>query len=86
MEFSIERIAPEHVQGLHRALAVVARERKYLALLEAPALERTRQFVTNNIEKGFPQFVALAANDVVGWCSSQKRAFSAACRNGWVRY
>jgi RimJ/RimL family protein N-acetyltransferase len=68
MDVEIKRIAPEHIEGLHRAVDFVARERKYLAFLEGPPLESTRQFVTNIIEKGFPQFVALAANDVVGWC------------------
>lgn len=68
MDVEIKRIAPEHIEGFHRAVDLVARERKYLAFLEAPPLESTRQFVTNNIEKGFPQFVALADNDVIGWC------------------
>jgi hypothetical protein len=33
---------------------------KYLAFLEAPPLDRTHQFVMNNIAKGYPQFVAVA--------------------------
>jgi RimJ/RimL family protein N-acetyltransferase len=68
METKIELIAPEHIQGFHRALDLVSRERKYVFSLEAARLERTRQFVTNNIEKGFPQYVAIADGEVVGWC------------------
>jgi RimJ/RimL family protein N-acetyltransferase len=68
MEVEVKRIAPEHIAGFHRAVDFVSRERKYLAFLQGPPLESSRQFVANNIENGFPQFVALAANDVVGWC------------------
>src|ERR1700675_526256 len=68
MEVAIARIAAEHVEGFHRAWDFVARERKYLAFLEAPPLDRTRQFVMHNIAKGYPQFVAVAGGDGVGWC------------------
>lgn len=61
-------IAPEHIEGFHRALDVVSRERKYLAFLEAPPLESTRDFVLGLIEAGNPQFVALEGEVVVGWC------------------
>jgi ribosomal protein S18 acetylase RimI-like enzyme len=61
-------IAEEHIASFHEALDVVARERKYLALLEAPPLERVSDFVLANIEQRHPQFVALDADAVVGWC------------------
>jgi RimJ/RimL family protein N-acetyltransferase len=67
MEVKITQIAAEYVEGFHRAVDFVARERKYLAFLEAPPLDRTRQFVMNNIAKGYPQFVAVAGGEVVGW-------------------
>ncbi|MEA2819508.1 MAG: hypothetical protein QOJ86_1512 [Bradyrhizobium sp.] len=57
-----------HIDGFHRALDIVARERRYLAFLEAPPLEATRTFVLDNIKRGHPQFVALSAGEVVGWC------------------
>ena len=65
---TIERIAPQHIEGFHRALDCVARERKYLAFLEAPPLDSTRKFVMDNIANGHPQFVAVADATVVGWC------------------
>jgi RimJ/RimL family protein N-acetyltransferase len=68
MEVEITRMAAEYVEGFHRALDFVARERRYLAFLEAPPLESTRQFVLNNIAKGYPQFVAVTNGIVVGWC------------------
>jgi len=68
MEVKITRISAEYVEGFHRAMDFVARERKYLAFLEAPPLDSTREFVMNNIAKGYPQFVAVAGGEVVGWC------------------
>jgi ribosomal protein S18 acetylase RimI-like enzyme len=61
-------IAQGHIESFHRALDIVARERRYLAFLEAPPIESTRGFIFNNIEHGYPQLVALPAGEVVGWC------------------
>jgi ribosomal protein S18 acetylase RimI-like enzyme len=61
-------IAPEHVESFHRALDFVARERRYLSFLEAPPLEATQAFVLDMISHGSPQWVALSAGEVVGWC------------------
>jgi ribosomal protein S18 acetylase RimI-like enzyme len=62
-------IAQDHIDGFHRALDIVARERRYLAFLEAPPIEATRTFVLDNIKRGHPQFVAVSADGaVVGWC------------------
>ena len=68
MTYQIVPIANEHISGFHAAIDVGARERKYLAHLEAPPFEETRRFVLRNIEHGHPQFVALSAGTVVGWC------------------
>jgi ribosomal protein S18 acetylase RimI-like enzyme len=62
-------IGQGHIEGFHRALDIVARERRYLAFLEAPPIESTRAFVLDNIKRGHPQFVAVSAkSEVVGWC------------------
>ena len=61
-------IAQDHIESFHRALDFVARERRYLAFLEAPPFESTRAFVLNNIKQGYPQLVAVSAGQVVGWC------------------
>lgn len=61
-------ISQDHIESFHRSLDFVARERRYLAFLEAPPLESTRAFVLNNIEHGYPQLVAVSAGQVVGWC------------------
>jgi ribosomal protein S18 acetylase RimI-like enzyme len=62
-------ITEGHIDGFHRALDIVARERRYLAFLEAPPIEATRTFVLDHVKRGQLQFVAVSANSkVVGWC------------------
>jgi RimJ/RimL family protein N-acetyltransferase len=58
----------DHIDGFHRTLDFIARERRYLAFLEAPPLESTRAFVLDLISRGCPQYVAMAEGEVVGWC------------------
>ena len=61
-------IAQDHIESFHRSLDFVARERRYLAFLEAPPLESVRAFVLDNIKQGYPELVAVSAGQVVGWC------------------
>jgi ribosomal protein S18 acetylase RimI-like enzyme len=61
-------IAEEHIPGFRRCLDVVARERRYLALVEAPPIESVAVFVRRNIDGGLPQCVALVQSEVAGWC------------------
>ena len=68
MSHQIVPIADEHIAGFREAVDVVARERKYLAFLEAPPLDDVRRFVHSNIERGYPQFVVVTDGAVVGWC------------------
>ena len=56
------------VAGYRQALGDVALERRYIRTLEAPPLEKCVAFVSNNIARGNPHFVALASETVVGWC------------------
>jgi RimJ/RimL family protein N-acetyltransferase len=65
-------IARKHIHGFWHALDVVARERKYLVLTEAPPIESTREFVMNNISARNPQLVALNKGEVVGWCDVRR--------------
>ncbi|MEA2757480.1 MAG: hypothetical protein QOH65_93 [Methylobacteriaceae bacterium] len=68
MQTIVVPIAAEHIEAFHRMLDIVARERKYLALLEAPPLNDARAFIMNNIAKNNVQLVALAGGELVGWC------------------
>jgi RimJ/RimL family protein N-acetyltransferase len=68
MTYQIVPITEEHISGFRAAVDAVARERRYLAFLEAPPLENVTRFVLDNIEHGYPQFVVASADTVVGWC------------------
>ena len=61
-------IADGHIEAFHRTLDIVARERRYLSFLEAPPLQSTRDFILRVISQGYPQFVAMADEEVAGWC------------------
>lgn len=68
MEFTIVPINEAHIEGFHAVVDAVARERKYLAMLYAPPLEKARAFVLDNIRNRRPGVVALVGQRVVGWC------------------
>lgn len=61
-------VAEEHIRGYHEAVDRVARERRYLAFLEALPIEKSAEFVRENIANGHPHVVALIDGAVVGWC------------------
>ncbi|ANN69458.1 hypothetical protein BAU08_06670 [Bordetella bronchialis] len=67
-DFRILRITPAHIPGYRRALDTVARERRHLSFLEAPPSEQTRAFVMHNIAMRHPHFIAVARDEVIGWC------------------
>jgi RimJ/RimL family protein N-acetyltransferase len=80
--YQIVPIAEKHISGFRAAVDVVARERKYLAFLEAPPIEDATRFVLDNIANGYPQFVVLSAHTVVGWCDvipNRSRAIYSHC-------
>ena len=68
MKYEIVPLADEHVEGFAAVIDGVAREGKYLVMLEAPSLERVRGYVAMNRKRDLPHFVALVDGRVVGWC------------------
>lgn len=58
-----------HVPGYHAVLDEVARERRHLALLEAPSLADSTRFVEWLLNGAGLHCVAItASNEVIGWC------------------
>ena len=68
MAVEIVPIERRHIAGFRELLDGVARERRWLAFLEAPPLPRIRSFVLNGLRTGMTQFVAVDDGRVVGWC------------------
>ena len=68
MTVEIVPIGRRHIAGFRDVLDGVARERRYLAILEAPPVARVRRFVLDGLRAGVAQFVAVDGDRVVGWC------------------
>jgi putative acetyltransferase len=69
MIHSIVATEERHFVSLHKALDIVAREKKYLAQTQAPPLEQSIAFYRNVLAREFPHFVAVDGNGkAVGWC------------------
>ncbi len=67
MSIEIRPIRIEDASAFREALQSVAEERRYILTLQAPPLEKTLAFVSEVIEKGYPQFVALDGQQFTGW-------------------
>lgn len=68
MDIDIQPASLELADSFRQALDVVAREHRYLIFQEAPPLESTQKFISQVLAKGWSQFYAVRAGQVVGWC------------------
>ncbi len=68
MNFEIIPIEEKHINEFWSAVDSVAREQKYLAFLEGPPIESTKEFVLDHIKTDWPQLVAINDGKVIGWC------------------
>lgn len=64
----------QHLAGFHAAVDSVARERRFLAMLEAPSFARTRRLVLDSLKDGAVHFVAVHGGEVVGWCDLRPKS------------
>lgn len=68
MDFTIRQIQFADAASFRECLDSVARERRYLAQVEALPLDRVQEFVQQSVESSAAQYVAVANDRVVGWC------------------
>jgi len=69
MGILVRPISVEDIRSFWKALDDVARERSYLALLEAPPLEEVERTVRANIDQHHGiHLVAIESGEVIGWC------------------
>jgi RimJ/RimL family protein N-acetyltransferase len=73
MAVEILPIERRHIAGFREVLDSVARERRFLALTEAPPMAQVRRFVLGNLRSGAAQVVAVDEGRVVGWCDVRPR-------------
>lgn len=67
-------IGRQHLAGFHAAVDSVARERRFLAMLEAPSFVRTRRLVLDSLKDGAVHYVAVHCGEVVGWCDLRPKS------------
>src|SRR5947209_8409983 len=67
-QIAIRPITAMDFDGFHICLDAVARERKYLAMVSAPPLEQTRQWLADSLAQDAIRLVAVDQARVLGWC------------------
>ena len=68
-EIRIVPMEERYIEAFRATLDTVARERRYVGLVEAPSLESTQAFGRRILEGAGVQLLAVTpADEVVGWC------------------
>jgi putative acetyltransferase len=65
---AIDSLDESHFVSLREALDTVAREKRFLALTEAPPPHEAFAFYRHILARDLPHFVAVDAGQVLGWC------------------
>ena len=68
MAVEIRPIRLEDAAGQNACVDVVARERRYLGMIQAPAMADTVKFIEFILKNDWPLFVAEIDGKIVGWC------------------
>lgn len=71
----IRPATPPDLESFLRCLDLVARERRYLALIEGPSREEADAFLADARSRGMVQLVAVVAEEVVGWCDVIRKPY-----------
>lgn len=61
-------MAQRHATSFHALVDAVARERSYLAFLEAPRLADTRRWLATTLAAKNPFFLVMVEDRAIGWC------------------
>lgn len=78
----IEQLGSSDIEAFHSVLGQVASERKYLTFLEAPPLDRIRNFVQESLAAGNVHFIARVDERLVGWCDIRRLTFASHAHRG----
>ena len=72
MTVTIVPIEMRHIESLSECVAEVARERRYLSIVEGFTLDQSAAWVAADRLRGNPFLVALDQDRVVGWCEVRR--------------
>lgn len=72
MSYPVVPVELRHIESFGDCVAEVARERRFLAIVDGFPPEQNALWVAANRARGNPLFVALDADRVVGWCEVRR--------------
>ena len=72
MSHPVVPIELRHIESFGDCVGEVARERQYLAIVDAFPAEQNALWVAVNRARGNPLFVALDGERVIGWCEVRR--------------
>jgi ribosomal protein S18 acetylase RimI-like enzyme len=72
MTVTIVPVEMRHIESLSDCVAEVARERRFLSIVEGFTLDQTAAWVAIDRLRGNPFLVALDQDRVVGWCELRR--------------
>ena len=84
MNVRVTYIRQKHIESLHRAIDLVAKEKRYFVRTRAPALDELRKFVHRQIREKTPIYVAVEGTQVVGWIDVTVQDEPARRHSGYV--
>lgn len=70
----IVSVGPRRIAQFHELLGTVARERRWLAMVDAPPLEDVTHFVLESLAEGGIHLAALDRDELIGWCDVRRAA------------
>lgn len=68
MSYQIIPIEEKHIEAFRDAVGTVAKEGKYLALMDTPSIEQVRSFIEEQLRNKMPHYIAVTGDKIVGWC------------------
>jgi len=82
MTVAIVPIELRHIESLNDCVAQVARERRFLSIVEGFALDQSAAWVATNLLRDNPFVVALDGDRVVGWCEVRRDSLPGRAHTG----
>ena len=73
MPLTVRPVSGDDAESVRKALDSVARERRYILMVEAPPPDDVRRFITESILSDEPYYVAADSKDIVGFCAITRR-------------
>lgn len=67
-DYQIIPIEEKHIEAFREAVGTVAKEGKYLALMDTPSMEQVRTFIEEQLRNKMPHYIAVTGDKIVGWC------------------